>query len=300
MGNSYVLVTAARNEENYIDFPIRSVIAQTILPKRWVIVSDGSTDGTDRIVAKYAEALEFIELVRVEEGDTEPNFASKVRAIQVGCGRLRGFTYGYIGNLDADVSFDKHYFETLLDRFQRNPRLGIAGGFILEERNGRFESRLFNTERSVAGAIQLFRRQCYEEVGGHSPMTYGAEDTVLEVTARMMGWEVRAFPDLEVLHHRPSLSARGAIRERFREGICDYLVGSHPALEPLKCFRRMRENPLVLGGFLRLCGFIWFCLKGERRPVSKEFVRFLRREQLQNLKLVLCSYARWTRFTPDV
>src|SRR4030042_3941710 len=104
MNQDYVLVTAALNEENYIPFPIRSVIAQTILPKKWVIVSDGSTDGTDRIVAKYAEAFEFIELVRAEEGDTGPNFASKVRAIQVGYGRLRGLTYSYIGNLDADVS----------------------------------------------------------------------------------------------------------------------------------------------------------------------------------------------------
>ena len=300
MNQDYVLVTAARNEENYIDFPIRSVIAQTILPKKWVIVSDGSTDGTDGILAKYAETHKFIEVVRATEGDAEPNFSSKVRAIRAGYGRLRGLTYSYIGNLDADVSFDKRYCENVLDRFHRDPRLGIAGGFILEERNGRFESRLFNTERSVAGAIQLFRRRCYEEIGGHSAMTYGGEDTILEVTARMMGWEVRAFADLAVLHHKPSLSARGAIGERFREGIRDYLVGNHPALEPLKCFRRMRENPLVLGGFLRLCGFIWFYLKGERRPVSEEFVRFLRREQLQSLKSVLCSYARWTRFTRDV
>lgn len=290
--NNYVLITAARNEEAYIQWPIRSVLAQTVLPERWVIVSDGSTDGTDEIVSSYARRHGFIELVRLTTGDAEPNFSSKVRAIKAGWQRLQSSTYSYLGNLDADVSFGATYFEDLLHHFSTNPNLGIGGGFILEEVSGSFESRPSNTVRSVAGAVQFFRRECYERIGGHPPVKWGGEDWILEVTARMLGWEVRAFNELEVRHHKSGRRTRGTIREHSREGVMDYMVGSHPLFETVKCLRRMGHRPIVFGGLLRMGGFLWSYVKREQRPVSQEFVRHLRREQIGMIRSLL-SVCGW-------
>ena len=118
----YVLITAARNEEAYIEKTINSVISQTILPRKWVIVSDGSTDRTDQIVNKYAAKHDFIQLVHIS-GSTQRNFRSKVNAINIGYERLKHIEYEFIGILDADVSFKSDYFESILREFQKNPKL---------------------------------------------------------------------------------------------------------------------------------------------------------------------------------
>src|SRR5881397_3520186 len=109
----YVLITPARNEAQFIELTIKSVIAQTVLPLKWVIVNDGSTDGTDEIVKKYAASLPWIELVRMPER-RERHFAGKVHAFNAGYAKVRDLDYGVIGNLDGDVSFDEDYFEFLL------------------------------------------------------------------------------------------------------------------------------------------------------------------------------------------
>jgi glycosyltransferase involved in cell wall biosynthesis len=280
----YVLMTAARNEESYIEWPIKSVLAQTILPRKWVIVSDGSTDRTDELASCYARRHPFMEVVRLGDRDAKPDFSSKVRAIKVAHRRLQGSSYSYLGNLDADVSFGPTYFEGLISRFHMAPKLGICGGFISEKVDGSFKSRPTNTVMSVAGAVQFFRRECYERIGGHTSVRCGGEDWILEVRARMLGWVVQAFPDMEVFHHKSGRLRRGVIKERFREGVMDYAVGSHPLFEVLKCLGRMRQNPVVFGGLLRMMGFAWSSTRREQRPVSREFVKFLRKEQTGMLR----------------
>src|SRR6266576_4075738 len=123
---SCVLITPARNEVAYIENTLRSVVAQTARPVRWVIVSDGSTDGTDEVVREYAARHDWIEVVRRPER-TERHFAGKVDAFNAGYSKLRDLEYEVIGNLDADVSFDEDYLASLLRRFVENPRLGVAG-----------------------------------------------------------------------------------------------------------------------------------------------------------------------------
>lgn len=278
----YVLITPARNEQAYIANTIISVITQSIKPVKWVIVSDGSTDDTDSIVEKYASANSFIHLLK-REGDPRRNFGSQVRAIQAGCRLLQGVEYDFFGNLDADISFGPDYYEKVLAKFRLNAKLGVAGGFIHERVDDEFQSRKFNSENSVPHAIQLFRRRCYEDVGGYIPLKYGGPDWHAEVMARMKGWEVRSFREIKVFHHRRTLGADGVLTGGYRQGMMDYSLGSSALFEILKCMIRVRHRPYLIYAVFRLAGFAAACLKREQRMVSHEFVNYLQNEQRARL-----------------
>lgn len=278
----YVLITAARNEQAYIEKTIISVINQSILPKKWIIVSDGSTDRTDQIVKKYVKQYHFIQHFIVN-GDAKRNFGSMVRAFNTGHEQLKYIDYEFIGNLDADISIESDYYQSILEKFQENTRLGLAGGFIYEQHNGKYESRKFNSNKSVPHAIQLFRRECFESIGGYIPLKYGGVDWCAEVMARMNGWHVESFPEIKVLHHRRTLAAEGVLKGAFRQGLMDFSVGSHPLFEVFKCMSRVRGKPFLIYAVLRLTGFIWACYRRENREVSSKFVMYLRREQMQRV-----------------
>lgn len=186
--------------------------------------------------------------------------------------------------MDADVSFKPNYFEQLLNSFSQNINLGLAGGTIYEEYGGEFQPRKFNNPRSVPHAVQVFRRRCFEEVGGYKPLRYGGPDWYAEVSARMKGWEVHAVQELEVCHHRPTLGAEGSVRGAFRQGLMDYSLGSHPIFEIVKCARRFRTKPYALVGLSRLMAFLWATCKMEKREAPDEFLKYLRKEQSTRLK----------------
>lgn len=283
-GKKYVLLTAAYNEEAYIGRTIESVAGQTLLPQRWVIVDDGSTDRTNEIVQSYAAKYPFIRLVRIQEKHAR-NFGAQVMAINRGLEQLRDVDYGFIANLDADLSFEPTYYHKLLQKFDEDPKLGLAGGFIYEQGDdGVFRSRLMNTEYSIGHAVQMVRRECYDSIGGWVAMPYGGQDWQALVNAQMRGWRIKAFRDLPVCHHRPTGGADRRIRNLFREGRMDYSVGSYPLFEVFKLARRIRLRPYVLSSFVRLSGFLWGYWLREERPVSPDFIRFLRGEQKNALR----------------
>jgi glycosyltransferase involved in cell wall biosynthesis len=280
----YVLITPARNEEAYLALTIESVIAQTVLPRKWVIVSDGSTDRTDEIVESYTKRFDWIELVRAHE-KRQASFGSKVKAIEAGCERLVGIEYDFIGNLDADVSFEPNYFEKLFEEFEKDPKLGLAGGDILENIGGKFLSRSVSLNH-VAGAVQMFRRRCYEGIGGYIPIKGGGIDAAAGVMSRMKGWRTQTFMDLHVLHHRRVLTGGGNIlATRFNKGRMNYLLGYHPLFHLAVCLRRTVSRPYVVGSICLLAGYCYGALKRLPKPVSEEFVRYLRSEQLGRLRL---------------
>ena len=282
-GYNYVLVTPARNEGQYIQRTIESVITQSIPPLRWVIVSDGSTDNTEEIVQMYSAIYPFIILKRVD-ADKDRNFGSKVSAIRAGMEDLHHVDYNYLGFLDADISFKEDYFEKILTEFNKEPRLGLAGGTIYDKMEEGFIEQVAALS-SVAGAVQTFRRECYEDIGGYLPIKSGGIDTVAEVMARMRGWKTRSFPNLKVLHFRPTgtQGVRSLFRVRFKQGRSDYCLGYHPVFYFAMLIRRFREKPYFLGSLCRLGGFIhaWFTTK--KKSVPDEFIHFLRREQIRRL-----------------
>ena len=283
----YVLVTAARNEKDFIELTIKSVVAQTVRPLKWVIVSDRSVDGTDEIVCSYAKKYSFIHFVRNEK-PSERNTAAKVEAIRVGIKAFCEIEYAYIGNLDADVSFGEIYFETLLQRFENDNELGVIGGTIFQvDKEGRPLETNASTE-SVAGAIQFFRRDCFDQIGGYQPIAGGMEDGIAEITARYHGWKTRSFKDLPVVHHRElGTVGRSAYRARFSNGLTTYIVGFSFIYHAIRSLSRVFERPYVLGTILLLFGYMWGLLSRQRKVVPYEIVKFIRREQMAKLLALL-------------
>ncbi len=281
---SYVLVTAAYNEGSLIGNTIRSVLSQEVPPERWVIVTDGSTDNTDSIVRHYAGDNKFIQLHRLTH-DHPRNFAAQVDAINAGIAHLDHTDFDYIGNLDADITMDPAYFTQLLRKLRDDPKLGLAGGFVHERGlDGAFRSRRTNSRHSVAHAVQLFRRACFEDIGGqYLRLPYGGPDTYAEVTARVKGWRVESFPDLRVLHHRPTGTATGLLGSCFRQGQMDYSLGMLPSFEFLRLLKRAACKPFLLGSIVRCAGFLNGYCKHEQRAVPLEFMEYLRREQTKRL-----------------
>jgi poly-beta-1,6-N-acetyl-D-glucosamine synthase len=283
MKANYVLITATWNEEKYIHHTIDAVLSQTIRPVRWVIVSDGSTDRTDYIVREAAANNEYVVYVRKERSPEQKGFASKVYAIHEGLKHLTEVEYSFIGHLDGDVSFAPDYYEQMLKTFHDRPHVGIGGGFIFEQQPGQFRNRPSNTPRSVAGAIQLFRRECYEAIDGLRPLEHGGEDWLAEIMARMKGWDVEADPTLIVHHLKRGFTARGLFAENLRQGRIDFSLGSHPLFELAKCGRRLWERPYVIGALIRLGGFLLPYVSDTERCTSPDVIRFLRKEQLNRL-----------------
>jgi poly-beta-1,6-N-acetyl-D-glucosamine synthase len=277
----YALVTPARNEEQYIEQTIRSVIAQTHRPQRWVIVSDGSTDGTDAIVKRYMNANPWIELVRTPTR-SERHFAGKVSAFNAGYARLAGLDVDIVGNLDADISFAPDYFDFLMSRFASNPRLGVAGT-PFQEHDRSYDYRFTNIEH-VSGACQMFRRECFDSIGGYRAVKGGGIDWIAVTSARMRGWQTRTFTERHSHHARPMGTAQaGSLRAKFELGRKDYRLGGHPLWQLFRGVYQMRSRPVVLGGLALMGGFFWDLLRRQEKSVDAELQRFHRGEQMSRL-----------------
>jgi len=198
---TYIVITPARNEAQFIELTIQSMVMQTVPPIKWIIVSDGSTDGTDDIVRKYAKDYPWIELGRTPER-RQRHFAGKVHAFDTGYSRVMDLQYEVIASLDADISFDGDYFSFLLRKLAEDPSLVLVGTPFKEGSNAIYDYRFVNIEH-VSGACQVFRRKCFEEIGGYVPVKSGCIDHIAVVSARMKGWKTRTFTDKVALQHGP-------------------------------------------------------------------------------------------------
>ncbi|MGA9061080.1 MAG: glycosyltransferase family A protein [Terracidiphilus sp.] len=289
---SYVLITPARNEEAFIEKTIQSVIRQTLLPTKWVIVNDGSTDRTSSMVRSYLADYPWIELMDLPVR-RERNFAAKVHAFNTGRERVKDLNFEIIGNLDADVSLDETHFEFLQNEFKKDPHLGVAGTIFREE-DYSSETDSFEGENHVSGQCQLFRRECFEEIGGYCPNNAGGIDWMAVTTARMMGWKTRSFREKCFFHHRKLGTAeRGRLKSSFSYGEKDYYLGGHPVWEAFRVAFRMTRRPYLIDGIALGSGYLWALMWRQKRPVSKELMRFHRKEQMQKLGTILRSLARF-------
>ena len=279
---TYVLITPARNEAGFIEGTIRSVVAQTVRPVKWVIVSDGSTDGTDEVVKQFLPDNPWMELVRMPER-RDRHFAAKVSCFNGGYEKVQGVTYDVIGNLDADITFEKGYLEFLLQKFAEDSRLGVAGTPFVEGAES-YDYRFTSTEH-VSGACQLFRRECFEEIGGYKPIKGGGIDWVAVTTARMKGWKTRTFTEKVCHHHRPmGTASSGKLMARYKLGRQDYYLGGHPLWQLCRSILQMKNKPYVLGGVFLFLGFVWALMTGTERQIGADLIAFHQREQMQRLR----------------
>jgi glycosyltransferase involved in cell wall biosynthesis len=201
---SYTLMTSAHNEARFLPDAIASILAQTLRPDLWIIVSDGSTDDTDRIAAAAAAEHGFIRFLRFDNPARSPYPMGgiawkKVSALDAGLAAFGPVTSDYLGNIDGDVTFAPDFFARLLARMDADPGIGIGGGFVYNQADGRREPYFINPD-VVGGPAQIFRRPVFEAIGGYIP--WGQEDTIAQIMVRMHGYRVRSFADLEVLHHK--------------------------------------------------------------------------------------------------
>lgn len=291
---SYVLITPARNEAAFIEKTLESVIHQTLLPAKWVIVDDGSTDRTAEIISRYLGHYPWIEMVQMPQR-RDRSFAAKVQAFNAGYERVKGLPFAIIGNLDADISFEKDHFEFLVGKFAQDPSLGVAGT-VFREDGYSSETDSFEGREHVAGQCQLFRRQCWEDIGGYIPHRAGGIDWIAVITARMKGWKTESFRERWFFHHRQLGTAeRTVISSLFSYGEKDYYMGGHPVWELFRAGYKAAKRPYIIGGFALGLGYSLAAIRRAPRPVSREFMEFHRKEQMAKLKAILKSLLRFKR-----
>jgi poly-beta-1,6-N-acetyl-D-glucosamine synthase len=285
----YVLVTPTRNEEAFIEETIESVARQTCLPLKWVIVNDGSTDSTRSRIEPFLSKHNWIELVNLPVRQ-ERNFAAKVRAFDAGQEKVKHLDYELIGNLDSDVILDADHFEFLLNKFSDDPRLGVAGTVFREESGYNSETDSLEGQLHVSGQCQLFRRECFADIGGYFANKAGGIDWIAVTTARMMGWKTRSFREKSFLHQRRLGTAeRSAFKAAFSYGEKDYYLGGHPVWELFRICYRMVKPPYIVEGLALGLGYGWAAVRRAKRPITRELMRFHRREQMRKLRVILKS-----------
>jgi poly-beta-1,6-N-acetyl-D-glucosamine synthase len=294
---SYVIITPARNEADFIELTMKSVVAQTTRPLRWVIVSDGSTDATDDIVRKYTADHPWIELLRMPER-RERHFAGKVLAFNAGYKRVKSLPYEVVVSLDADISFDPEYFSFLLQKLEEDQTLGLVGTRFRELSNVSYDYRFVSIEH-VSGACQVFRRQCFEQIGGYIPTEGGAIDRIANIASRMKQWRTRTFTERSYLHHRDLGGAEnGRLGANIKDGAKDYAVGTHPVWMLFRVVYQMSRRPYVVGALALAWGYLWSYVRGGERPVSRELVEFNRQEQMRRLRGILTGQTLRTGCSP--
>ncbi len=289
--NRYAIITPAHNEGHHLERTIHSVLAQGHKPVRWVIVSDGSTDNTAEIAKDNAARSSFIQVVVIKR-DGNHTFGNKARAFNAAIPLLRGLDFEYIGNLDADVSFETNYFENLIHLFEQDPHLGIAGGIIYTTVGGRFVTH-DETLDSVGGAVQLFRRRCFEDIGGEFlPLPYGGIDAAAEIIAKMKGWRVRKSLENRVFEHRQTGTAASTpLAAGFRLGRRFHSLGYGILFHTARSLYRLGDPPFILGSCASCLGFLEAVVKQRPIMLPNGVVKHLRNEQRKRLCRMLAFWS---------
>ena len=291
----YVLVTPAKNEEAFIGETIASVVNQTHLPAEWVIVSDGSTDRTDEIVKAASAAHPWIRLLPLQPR-VQRSFAAVVHATEAGLRALTVSDYSCIGLLDSDIRFQPDYFERVVERFAASPRLGLAGGVVIDV--GLPKSQVPRNRRDVPGAVQFFRRSCFESLGGLVAIPEGGWDALTCARARMRGYETRLLTDLVVDHLKPrNISEGGLLRRHWQLGVRDYAAGFHPLFEIVKCVSRLADPPWIIGSIAWWIGYCSAALQRRERLLPEDLLQFIRGEQKQRLLRLVRPLSRAAEVT---
>ncbi len=276
----YVIISPVRDEEKYIERTIQSVMRQTIRPVEWVIVDDGSCDRTAAILDDYASREPWIRPVHRKNRGHRKSGTGVMEAFYDGYPTLQTRDWDFLVKLDGDLSFDENYFASCLERFQNNPKLGVAGGTILNEgANGLEPER--SHDFHVRGATKIYRRQCWEAIGGLLRQT--GWDTLDEVKANMLGWQSKSFSDITLVQHRTTGASDGTWKNLVKNGRANYICGYHPLFMTLKCVKRIFEKPLVISAAGLMTGYLSGYVLRIPRVQDKQVIRYLRKQQLKRL-----------------
>lgn len=269
----YIIITPAKNEEKFIEQTLESVIAQTVRPKRWIIVDDSSTDGTPAILAKYSAKFDFVTLIQNKStGEQRAGGSKVVRAFNAGYRTIRDDSFDFIVKLDADLTLPDNYFEEVIKCFEANPKIGLCGGYCVLEDNGRLIPESY-TEDHVRGAFKSYRRECFEDMGGLKEIW--SWDGIDESAIAFHGWELKVLP-LAVIHHRPTSKEYNMFKHSFKTGREMYKERIEPlsllVISAVYCFRR----PVISGSILFIIGYFVSWLKKEDKVIDNDLGDYIR------------------------
>lgn len=281
---SYVVVTPVRDEIAYIEKTIESMLQQTCQPERWVIVDDGSTDGTSALLDRYATSRPWILVVHRANRGFRAAGNGVMDAFYEGFARVEKMDWDYIVKLDADLSFDSTYFARCFAHFDAEPDLGIGGGTVCSlEHDIALVEAASDPPFHVRGATKIYRRSCWQRI---TPLIVAPGwDTLDEVKANLLGWRTRTFAEIELIQHKPTGSADGRWKDAFKNGRANYLTGYHPAFMLAKCVRRLSSRPFGVESAGLLSGFLSGYLKRMKPLADGEVIRYLRGQQMRRLLL---------------
>jgi glycosyltransferase involved in cell wall biosynthesis len=294
-GRRYLIVSPSRDEAKYMRRTLDSVAAQSVLPACWVVIDDGSTDDTPRILAEYAARLPFLRVVRRYDRGARSVGPGVIEAFYFGLEQVRRDDYDYLCKLDMDLEFPPRYFETLMARMERDPRLGSTSGkpWFHHPVTGVFTPETIGNEMSV-GASKFYRTDCFREIGGFVRQVMW--DGIDCHRARMLGWKVESVDEepLRFLHLRPmgSSQGRGIWAGRVRNGFGQYFMGTSPVFLLASAIYRLPHHPVVTGSVAMVWGYVSSALRGVPRYGDARFRRFLRRYQRESLFLGKAAAAR--------
>jgi len=286
MTQRLLLISPVRNEEAHIELIAEAVARQTRPPDLWVIVDDGSDDDTPQILARLAQRIDFVQVLDTTTlppiGAVKDRLATAVeaRAFNLGLNSVDWSSFSHIAKLDGDTELPPGYFERLLDEFQRDPRLGLAGGMYADpdpDTESGWKLVRVPPETHIPGTLKCYSLECFQAVGGMQERL--GWDTIDEVYARMRGFPTRSFEDLVALHHRPAASADGVLRGRARHGKCLYITHFTLTWVTLRAiFSAARLRPRGVSGVALLFGYMRSAVCRVPRVEDPEFRRFMRRE----------------------
>jgi glycosyltransferase involved in cell wall biosynthesis len=283
--SNYAIVTPVRDEARYIEKTIVSVAGQTVLPSQWVIVDDGSTDGTSDILDAHAARFDWIRVIHRGNRGFRAAGGGVVEAFYEGYSSLADADWDFIVKLDGDLSFAPDYFEQCFREFESDEKLGIGGGTVCRLEHGELKvDSVGDPPFHVRGANKIYRRQCWEMI---SPLVRAPGwDTIDEVKANLLGWDTRTFSELNLVQHKPTGGADGNWRNWFKNGRANYITGYHPLFMLAKSVKRTFLNrPFFVESIALMAGFFSGYINGIPQAPDDQAIRYLRQQQVRRLLL---------------
>ena len=276
----YYIVIPSYNEEALIALTLQSLISQTVLPSKIVVVNDNSTDKTAEIVLEFAKENPFITLVNKTSENIHLPGSKVIQAFQKGFETLDE-NYDLIVKIDSDLIFPANYFETIIKHFQSDPKIGMAGGFCYIEKNGDWVLENLTDKDHIRGALKAYRKECFQQIGGLKPAM--GWDTVDELLCKFYNWKVVTDESLHVKHLKPT-GANYNKTARYKQGEAFYTLGYGFWITAIASAKlaMMKKKPFLFLDYIQ-----GFCkAKSAKKPmlVNPEQAKFIRNYRLQKMK----------------
>ena len=285
MDDSYLLISPCRNEADFMVDTLESVVNQSVLPAKWIIVDDGSTDATPEILQKYSDQYDFIHIVTRENRGHRSVGPGVIEAFYAGLDIVDLNIYQFVCKLDLDLELPVGYFQLLMQRMNENPRIGTCSGKPYNRCDDRLVSEKRGDEMSV-GMTKFYRVNCFQQIGGFvSEVMWDAIDCH---RCRQLGWIACSWddPDLRFVHLRIMGSSQDSVYQgRMRHGFGQYFMGTSLMYMFATSVYRMLHPPYIFGGMAMFWGYLKSLVKRAPRYRDENLQKFIRRYQWRCLLL---------------